>query len=36
MALIGAGRFVFGPSMLSQIILEQQLNNLELALIGCR
>lgn len=30
---IGVGSFVFGPSILSQIILEQQLNGVELALV---
>jgi alpha-galactosidase len=32
-ALVGAGSFVFGPSLLSQIFLEERLDGVELALI---
>ncbi len=32
-ALIGVGSFVFGPSMLSQVILEHRLEHIELALV---
>jgi alpha-galactosidase len=32
-ALVGAGSFVFGPSMLNQVIREHRLRNIELALV---
>ena len=32
-AVIGAGSFVFGPSMVQQVIVEHRLHNVELALV---
>lgn len=32
-AVVGAGSFVFGPSMLHQVILEQRMDDIELALV---
>jgi alpha-galactosidase/6-phospho-beta-glucosidase family protein len=32
-AIVGVGSFVFGPSMLNQVIREQRLSNVELALV---